>query len=60
MRYLVAALYTVSAALELIGLGLIYDLDKTTLDRMNAELGRSEVVEEKTVAGVQDDIDDMF
>ena len=38
MRYLVAVLYTVSAALQLIGLGLIYNLDKKTLAKMNAEL----------------------
>ena len=60
MRYLVAALYTVSAAMELIGLGLIYNLDKTTLAQMNAELGRTEVFEEKSIAGTQDDVDDMF
>ena len=38
MRYLVAALYTVSGAMQLIGLGFIYNLDKKTTDRMNAEL----------------------
>ncbi len=38
MRYLVAVLYTVSAALQLIGLGLVYNLDKKTLAKMNAEL----------------------
>ena len=38
MRYLVAVLYTVSAALQLIGLGLIYNIDKKTLEKMNAEL----------------------
>lgn len=39
MRYLVAALYLFSAVLQFIGLGLIYNLDKKTLDKMNAELG---------------------
>ncbi|MDI9469781.1 MAG: MFS transporter [Bacillota bacterium] len=39
MRYLVAALYTVSAALQFVGLALIYNIDKKTLARMNAELG---------------------
>ncbi len=38
MRYLVAALYTMSALLQLIGLGLIYDLDKKKLAKMNEEL----------------------
>ena len=41
MRYLVAALYTLSAALELLGLGLIYNLDKATLAKMNSDLGRN-------------------
>ena len=38
MRYLVAGLYLVSAVLQLVGLGLIYNLDKKTLEKMNAEL----------------------
>ena len=60
MRYLVAALYTVSAAFQLIGLGLVYNLDKTTLDIMNRELGRTEVLEEKTIEGTRQDINDAF
>ena len=43
MRYLVAATYMVSAVLQFIGLGLVYNLDKKTLDKMNAELGRESV-----------------
>ncbi|MBR5247613.1 MAG: MFS transporter [Lachnospiraceae bacterium] len=38
MRYLVAALYTVSAALQFIGLSLIYNLDKKTMEKMKEEL----------------------
>lgn len=38
MRYLVAGLYLFSAILQLVGLGLIYNLDKKTLARMHAEL----------------------
>jgi len=38
MRYLVAALYVFSAALQFIGLGLIYNLDKKTLAKMQDEL----------------------
>jgi len=38
MRYLVAALYTVSAVMQFIGLGLIYNLDKKTLNKMQEEL----------------------
>ncbi len=42
MRYLVAATFMFSAALQFIGLGLVYNLDKKTLAQMNAELGRDE------------------
>jgi len=38
MRYLVPALYTVSAAMQFIGLGLIYNLDKKTTAQMTEEL----------------------
>ena len=40
MRYIVAATYLVSAILQFVGLALIYNLDKKTLAKMNAELGR--------------------
>ena len=49
MRYLVAALYLVSAAMQLIGLGLVYNLDKKSVEQMNKELAarhaKSEEVE---------------
>ena len=38
MRYLVAGLYLVSAVAQLVGLGLIFNLDKKTLNRMKEEL----------------------
>ncbi|MBR6810145.1 MAG: MFS transporter, partial [Clostridia bacterium] len=38
MRYLVPVLYLVSAALQFVGLGLIYNLDKKKLGEMNNEL----------------------
>ena len=38
MRYLVAAVYFVSAAMQYVGLGLIYNLDKKTTAQMQAEL----------------------
>ena len=38
MRYLVAALYLLSAVMQFIGLSLIYNLDKKTLGKMTAEL----------------------
>ena len=40
LRMLVAILFTVAAVMQFIGLGLIYNLDKKTLAKMNAELGR--------------------
>ncbi len=41
MRYLVAATYMFSAILQFIGLGLVYNLDKKTLEEMNTALGRN-------------------
>ncbi len=38
LRTLVAILYLISAVMQFIGLALIYNLDKKTLDTMNAEL----------------------
>lgn len=40
MRYLVAGLYLFSAVMQFVGLSLIYNLDKKTLAKMNADLGR--------------------
>ena len=44
MRYLVAALYTTSAVLQFVGLGLIFNLDKKTLATMEAELAERHAV----------------
>ena len=38
LRILVAALFLVSAVMQFIGLALVYNLDKKTLSKMNAEL----------------------
>ncbi len=38
MTWLVAALYLFSAILQFVGIAVIYNLDKKTLDKMNAEL----------------------
>ncbi len=40
MRYIVAGTYMISAIMQFIGLGVIYNLDKKTLAQMNKELGR--------------------
>ena len=38
LRVLVAALFLVAAVMQFVGLALIYNLDKKTLDKMNTEL----------------------
>ena len=40
MRYLLAGLYLFSAIMQFVGLALIYNLDKKTLAKMNAELAQ--------------------
>ena len=40
MRYLVAGTFLFSAILQFVGLALVYNLDKKTLEQMNKELGR--------------------
>ena len=40
LRTLVAILFLVAAVMQFVGLGLIYNLDKKTLAKMNKELGR--------------------
>ena len=40
MRYLVAGLYFFAAIMQFIGLAIIYNLDKKTLAKMNAELAQ--------------------
>ncbi len=47
MRYLVAGTYLFSALLQFIGLGIIYNLDKKTLEHMNAELASQGKVEQE-------------
>jgi len=41
LRTLVAILFLVAAIMQFVGLGLVYNLDKKTLARMNKELGRN-------------------
>ncbi|MBQ7375666.1 MAG: MFS transporter [Clostridia bacterium] len=48
LRTLVAILFLVAAVMQFIGLGLIYNLDKKTLAKMNADLGRGEAPAEIT------------
>ncbi len=44
MRYIVAATFMFSALLQFIGLGVIYNLDKKTLNKMNDELAERKAV----------------
>ncbi len=50
MCWLVAALYMFSAILQFIGIALIYNLDKKTLNQMNTELEERHKATEATVA----------
>lgn len=43
MRYLVAALYLFSAAMEFVGLGLLYNLNKKNLTVMQSELAACKI-----------------
>ena len=45
MRYLVAATFLFSALLQFIGLALVYNLDKKTMDQMNEELEARRIAE---------------
>ena len=53
MRYLVAGTFLFSAILQFIGLGLVYNLDKKTLAKMNEELGRNEAEVKEPVSIVE-------
>ncbi len=55
MCWLVAGLYLFSAVVQFIGLALIYNLDRKTLNKMNEELAarHSEDVEAEAVAAVE-------
>ena len=43
MRYIVAATFVFSAIMQFIGLAIIYNLDKKTLNKMNDELAARKV-----------------
>ncbi len=57
MRYLVAATYLFSAILQFIGLALVYNLDKKTLAKMNADLGRDVEADDIFVVTTAEDND---
>ena len=53
MRYLVAGLYLFAALMQFVGLGIIYNLDKKTLDKMNADLSAKAEVSSQSSAEEQ-------
>lgn len=59
MRYLVAGTYMFSAILQFIGLGLVYNLDKKTLAKMNAELGRDVEADDVLTYTTAEDSDNL-
>ena len=59
MRYLVAGTYLFSAILQFIGLGLVYNIDKKTLSKMSAELGRDVEGDDVIVYSTAEDNDNL-
>ena len=53
MRYLVAGLYLFAALMQFVGLGLIYNLDKKTLEKMNSDLAAKAEVSSQSSAEEQ-------
>ena len=59
LRILVAAMFLVAALMQFIGLALIYNLDKKTLAKMNAELGRDVEADDRLTYTTAEDSDDL-
>ena len=59
MRYIVAATFMFSAVLQFIGLGVIYNLDKKTLDKMNKDLGRNVEADDLLTYTTAEDSDNL-
>ncbi len=59
MRYIVAATFLCSAVLQFIGLGVIYNLDKKTLAKMNNDLGRDVESDDLLVYTTAEDSDNL-
>ncbi len=60
MRYLVAATYLFSAILQFVGLALVYNLDKKTLDTMTAALNRDVEADDILVYTSAEDSDNLI
>ena len=59
MRYIVAATFMFSAIVQFVGLGLVYNLDKKTLAKMNADLGRDVESDDVIVYTTAEDNDNL-
>jgi GPH family glycoside/pentoside/hexuronide:cation symporter len=59
LRILVAALFLVAALMQFVGLALVYNLDKKTLEKMNAELGRDVEADDTIVLTTAEDNDNL-
>lgn len=59
MRYLVAGTYMFSAILQFVGLGLVYNLDKKTLAKMNVDLGRDVEADDVLTYTTAEDSDNL-
>ncbi len=59
MRYLVAGTFLFSAILQFIGLGLVYNLDKKTLKKMNQDLGRDVEADDVLTYTTAEDADNL-
>ena len=59
MRYIVAATFMFSAVLQFIGLALVYNLDKKTLAKMNADLGRNVEADDLLTYTTAEDSDNL-
>ena len=59
LRTLVAILFLVAAVMQFIGLGLIYNLDRKTLAKMNADLGRDVEADDVLVYTSAEDSDNL-
>lgn len=59
MRYIVAATFLFSAILQFVGLGLVYNLDKKTLAKMNADLGRDIEADDQLIYTTAEDSDNL-
>ncbi len=59
LRGLVAILFLASAVMQFVGLGLIYNLDKKTLSKMNKELGRDVEADDVLTYTTAEDSDNL-